>query len=69
MAARHLQKLRGDDLLQQATSEPDTSESEEETAGPANPFDLLDEAEQDNEEDAEVHAAKQSCQKQQGMLL
>lgn len=57
MAARHLQKLRGDDLLQQVTSEPETSESDEDTAGPANPFDLLDEAEQDNGDDAEVHAA------------
>lgn len=45
MAARHLQKLRGQDVLQPDVQAVDASESEEETAAPLNPFDLLDDNE------------------------
>lgn len=56
MAARHLQKLRGTDLVRHPSSDLSDSESEDDTAtGPANPFDLLDEAEQDTEAVIEVH--------------
>ncbi len=46
MAARHLQKLRAQDLPSAFdTFGDDASESEEETTGPVNPFDLLDDKE------------------------
>jgi hypothetical protein len=45
MAARHLQKLRAQDLPSADTIGDDASESEEETTGPVNPFDLLDDKE------------------------
>lgn len=60
MAARHLQKLRGNDLVQHASSEVVASDSDSDNAaGAANPFDLLDEAEQDINDDSEVLAALQ----------
>ena len=44
MAARHLQKLRAQDVPSLDVATDDQSDSEEETAGsaPLNPFDLLD---------------------------
>ncbi len=45
MAARHLQKLRAQDLPSPDALEVDAGESEEESAAPLNPFDLLDENE------------------------
>ena len=45
MAARHLQKLRAQDLPSSDAIKDDASESEEETIGPLNPFDLLDDKE------------------------
>lgn len=42
MAARHLQKLRGEVVLPSDTQNPEATESEEETTAPLNPFDLLD---------------------------
>ncbi len=43
MAARHLQKLRAQDLP--SAFGDDASDSDEETTGPVNPFDLLDDKE------------------------
>ena len=48
MAARHLQKLRVQDVPQLAAQDVDASESEEEIAAPLNPFDLLDDNEVSN---------------------
>ena len=45
MAARHLQKLRAQDLSSSDAIEDNASESGEETTGPLNPFDLLDDKE------------------------
>ena len=41
MAARHLQKLRGEEVLPPDTQNAEASDSEEETTAPLNPFDLL----------------------------
>ena len=45
MAARHLQKFRAQDLRSADAIEDEASDSEEETTGPVNPFDLLDDKE------------------------
>ena len=45
MAARHLQKLRAQDVVPLNGVEDGSSESEEESPGPLNPFDLLDDTE------------------------
>lgn len=45
MAARHLQKLRAQDLPSADAIGDEVSESEEETTGPVNPFGLLDDKE------------------------
>lgn len=45
MAARHLQKLRAQDVVPLNGVEDGSSDSEEESPGPLNPFDLLDDTE------------------------
>lgn len=45
MAARHLQKLRTQDLPSSETVDADASDSEEENTAPPNPFGLLDDQE------------------------
>ena len=45
MAARHLQKLRGEELPLSGAQEADASDSEEGNAAAQNPFDLLDQNE------------------------
>lgn len=59
MAARHLQKLRAQELPSSDAIEDNASESEEETTGPLNPFDLLDDKEADDGE-AEQTVAPES---------
>ncbi|KAL3162159.1 hypothetical protein ABBQ32_009867 [Trebouxia sp. C0010 RCD-2024] len=50
MAARHLQKLRGDELPLSGARDVDASDSEDESAAAQNPFDLLDQNEKDASE-------------------
>ena len=66
MAARHLQKLRGQDLLPSEAQDPIASESEDESAEPLNPFDLLDDNEVRNKLDALMRSVVQV--QQFGML-
>lgn len=48
MAARHLQKLRGEEVPLSGAQDADASDSEDESAAAQNPFDLLEQDEVTN---------------------
>ncbi|DBA78426.1 hypothetical protein WJX79_008278 [Trebouxia sp. C0005] len=65
MAARHLQKLRAQDLSSSDAIEDNASESGEETTGPLNPFDLLDDKEADDGETEQTVAPESETPEEQ----